>query len=129
MGYMDYGVASGVSTVVSIIYYVVCLAVCAFTLFCEWQLFTRAGKPGWAVLIPVYNMYVLFDIVYGKGISFLKLLIPFYNIYVLIKFYLDLARCYGQPPAFGIGLWLLSPIFFGLLTFRNAGYLGPVSEH
>ena len=28
----------------------------------SWQLFTKAGKPGWAIIVPVYNCIVMSDI-------------------------------------------------------------------
>lgn len=117
----------GGSMIVSGIVWLITIAVSVLVIIAQWKLFVKAGRHGWAALIPFYNTYTMFDIVYGNGISFLKLLIPFYNIYVMIKFYLDFAVCYGQSAAYGIGLWLLSPVFFPLLAFSSdTAYRGPV---
>jgi hypothetical protein len=89
----------------------------------SWKIFVKAGRPGWACLIPFYNVYTQFDIVYGNGWKFLLLLIPFYNIYVMIKFYIDLAHAFGQSTAFGVGLILLSLIFMCILAFGDAQYV------
>ena len=106
-------------SVVSIISLIVSIVVIIAT----WKLMTKAGKPGWASLIPIYNTYQLFDIVYpGNGIRFLFLLIPFYNIYVSIKYYIDMAKAFGQHPAFAIGLIFLGPIFTAILGFGPAEY-------
>ena len=90
-----------------------------------WKLFEKAGKPGWTALIPIYNDYVLFEIICGRGIAFLRLLIPFYNIYWYIKSLIVLAKAYGKDTAFGIGLIFLSPIFMCILGFGKDQYLGP----
>ena len=93
------------------------------SLVAAWKVFTKAGKPGWAALIPFYNTYTLFDIIYpGHGWRFLRLLIPIANIYFAIKAYLDLSKAYGQGTAFGIGLLLMSPVFMCILAFGNYEY-------
>lgn len=102
------------------------LAVNIVCLVGKWKMYQKAGKPFWAIFVPFYSDYVLFQIVYGdgKGWSFLKLLIPLFNIYVVIKLYLDLAKVFGQPVAFGIGLIFLSSIFICILGFGDAVYQG-----
>ena len=128
MPYADYLTAApSDSSGFSIITNLISLAVCIIVIVAEWKLFQKAGRPGWAALIPFYNTYVMFDIVYGKGIKFLTLLIPFYNIYVLIKLYLDLAKCYGYPPAFGVGILFLNVIFLPMMAFSDSEYQGIVS--
>ena len=92
------------------------------------KIFKKAGKPGWHAIIPILNAYDEFDIAEGNGIRFLLLLIPIYNIYVCIKFYIDLAKSFGKDAAFAIGMLLLAPIFFGILAFGKAEYVGPVTK-
>ncbi len=29
----------------------------------QWKLYTKAGQPGWAVFVPIYNILVLLDII------------------------------------------------------------------
>lgn len=88
-----------------------------------WKLFKKAGKPGWAAIIPIYNQYTLFDIVYpGHGIKFLLLLIPFFNIYIGIKCYIDLAKAFGKSGGFAVGLIFLNPIFMCILGFDSSVY-------
>ena len=89
-----------------------------------WKLFKKAGKPGWASIIPIYNQYTLFDIVYpGHGIKFLLLLIPFFNIYIGIKCYIDLAKAFGKSGGFAVGLIFLNPIFMCILGFDSSTYV------
>ena len=98
------------------------------TIAATWKVMKKAGKPGWVSLIPFYNTYMLFDIVYpGNGIKFLFLLIPFYNIYVLIKYQIDLAKAFGQSSVFAVGLIFLGPIFMAILGFGSSEY--QLSQH
>lgn len=89
-----------------------------------WTVFTKAGKPGWASIIPIYNLIVLLEIV-GKPLWWiLLLLIPLVNLILLLLIYMELARRFGKSELFGIGLWLLGPIFFPILAFGDARYRG-----
>lgn len=91
----------------------------------EWRVFTKAGKPGWAVLIPFYSTWVEFQIICGRGTAMFRLFIPFYNIYWAIKAIIKLAHAYGKSTGFGVGLLFLSPIFMCILGFGDATYQGP----
>lgn len=95
------------------------LALYVITIIANWKVYEKLGRQGWECIIPVYNMYALFDALYGDGIKFLFLLIPFYNIYVMIKLYIDLAKAFGQSGAFAAGLILVNPIFMAILGFGN----------
>lgn len=103
--------------------WLVTMIVAGVSIVAMWKLFTKAGKPGWAALIPFYNTYTLFDIVYpGHGIKFLLLLIPFVNIYIGIKCYIDLAKAFGKSGAYALGLIFLNPIFMCILGFDSSVY-------
>lgn len=91
-------------------------------------MFTKAGEEGWKSLIPFYNTYTLFKIVYGNGWRFLLLLIPIVNIVIIIKLYLDMAKAYGKPAIFGVGLLFFNFIFVMILSFGSAKYEGPVGK-
>lgn len=104
---------------------IISLAVTVLVLVAQWKLFVRAGKPGWACLIPFYNMYCLFDIAWGTGWLFLLQFIPCVNFVVMIMLYIKLAKAFGQGTGFGIGLIFLNPIFIAILGFGSAEYIGP----
>lgn len=102
---------------------IVTMIVAVVSIVAMWKLFTKAGRPGWAALIPFYNTYTLFDIVYpGHGIKFLLLLIPLVNIYIGIKCYIDLAKAFGKSGAYALGLIFLNPIFMCILGFDSSVY-------
>ena len=87
-----------------------------------WKVFTKAGKPGWAAIIPIYNIIVLLEVA-GKPLWWVILfLIPVVNFVMLIIVCLAVAKNFGKSGAFGIGLALLGFIFFPILGFGNAQY-------
>lgn len=89
-----------------------------------WQTFTKAGQPGWAVLIPFYNMIVLLQIA-GKPIWWILLMfIPIVGLIVSIIVMLAVAENFGRSALFGLGLAFLGFIFFPVLGFGDAQYRG-----
>ena len=90
-----------------------------------WKVFTKAGQPGWAFIIPIYNVLVLLRIVGRPWWWLLLLLIPVVNFIILILVELDLAKSFGKGIGFALGLIFLSPIFIPILGFGSAQYQGP----
>ncbi|TWU00752.1 DUF5684 domain-containing protein [Stieleria varia] len=89
-----------------------------------WIVFQKAGKPGWASIIPIYNAIVLIEIA-GKPLWWILLLmIPFVNIIFGIMLSIAIAENFGKSTGFGIGLAFLGFIFFPILAFSDARYLG-----
>lgn len=105
-------------------YIVVMLLLAAFFIACYWKIFTKAGQPGWAAIVPFYNLYVMLQIVGRPGWWIILMLIPCVNIVIMILLYLDLARVFGKSSGFAIGLILLSVIFIPILAFGDAEYVG-----
>lgn len=90
-----------------------------------WKIFAKAGKPGWAAIVPIYNYVVLLEII-GRPIWWLVLLlIPLVNFVVAILVFIDVAKAFGKGAGFGIGLIFLGPIFLPMLAFGDAEYQGP----
>lgn len=89
-----------------------------------WVIFTKANKPGWACLIPFYNILVALEIVDRPWWWLFLLFIPVVNLVFAVILCIDLARVFGQGAAFGIGLLLLGFIFYPILAFGDARYLG-----
>ena len=97
----------------------VAFLVTVITYAAQWFVYQKMGRKGWEGIIPLYNTYVLFEVLYENGWSFLKILIPFYGIYVIIKAYIDLAHKFNQSSAFGWGLVLLPFIFMCITAFSK----------
>lgn len=111
------GAAMGVASVFALILMVIMIVA-------NWKIFTKAGKPGWASIVPFYNMYTLFEVAGMNGWMFLLLLVPIVNIVMAIMVYINLAKAFGQSGAFAVGLILLNPIFSLILAFGKAQYVG-----
>jgi hypothetical protein len=91
----------------------------------EWKIYEKAGKPGWAVLIPIYNVIVMLEIIGKPWWWLLLLLIPGVNFVISIMMVYYLAKSFGYGVAFTLGLIFLNPIFILILGFGDAKYVGP----
>jgi Family of unknown function (DUF5684) len=101
------------------------LAVAVLIIAAMWKVFSKAGQPGWAAIIPIYNLYIWCKIVGRPGWWIILMLIPFVNFIIMIVLSIDLAKSFGKGAGFGIGLALLSIIFMPILAFGSAQYQGP----
>lgn len=91
----------------------------------QWASFTKAGKPGWAAIVPIYNVIVMLEIA-GKPLWWIVLmLVPFVNIVMIILISIAFAKSFRKGDGYGIGLALLPFIFFPMLGFGDAKYVGP----
>jgi len=112
--------ASATGAVVIVVY----LAVIVIEIAALWQIFEKAGQPGWAAIIPIYNAYVLLKIV-GRPVWWLLLFfIPLVNVIFEIIVANDLSKSFGRGVGFTVGLVLLGPIFIPVLGFGSARYGG-----
>lgn len=101
---------------------VVWLAFFVFMFASMWKVFAKAGKPGWAIIVPIYNIIVMLEIA-GKPLWwFLLMLIPLVNIVVAFMVMIGIAEKFGKSAGFGVGLTLLGFIFFPILAFGDAEY-------
>ena len=93
-----------------------------------WKVFEKAGQPGWAAIVPIYNIVVLLQIA-GRPVWWVLLfLIPFVNIAMGLIVAMDIAKSFGQSAAFGIVLlFLLGGIGYLVLGFGNYRYVGPAA--
>jgi len=101
---------------------VLSLAIRVFRIVCDWKLFKKAGKPGWAAIVPIYNTVVLFQISGLSGWSVLLLLIPFVNIYILFKQNIELAKRFGQGVFFGVIMVFFQIICMPILALGKSQY-------
>ena len=103
----------------------VMLACFAIMIIAAWRVFTKAGQPGWAAIVPIYNAIVVLQIV-GRPLWFIVLFfIPLVSIVAAIIVCVDFAKSFGKGTGFAMGLLFLSPIFLLILAFGDARYVGP----
>lgn len=109
------------------IFLVLYFAFIIFLIASFWKIFTKAGQPGWAAIVPIYNLVVLLQVV-GRPVWWIVLmLIPFVNLVIFIMVAIDLAKSFGKGAGFGIGLAFLGFIFYPILGFGSAKYVGPAA--
>jgi len=89
-----------------------------------WRTFTKAGKPGWACLVPIYNVIVMLQIAGRPAWWFLLLFVPIINIAVAFVILFDFAKAFGKGVGFAMGLFFLGFIFYPVLGFGEARYMG-----
>ena len=107
--------------------YLVPIAMLAFLVVliaAGWKIFTKAGRPGIASIIPIYNIIVTLDIIGKPMWWFVLCIIPGVNFIVGIIIALELAKCFGKDTVYGLGLFFLPFIFGPLLAFGDAQYIG-----
>jgi uncharacterized protein DUF5684 len=108
--------------------WVVIIALVVVQIAAWWKLFEKAGQPGWAAIIPIYNVVVLLRIA-GKPLWWIILLIiPLVNIIVWVIVSVAIANNFGRGTLFGIGLLVFGIIFYPILAFGDATYQAPPAE-
>jgi hypothetical protein len=109
--------SSGGSTILLLYLIVIALMVVS-----EWIVFTKAGQPGWAAIIPIYNTWVLLKVAGKPGWWIILFLIPLVNIVTWILVCVGMANRFGHGGGFGVGLMLLPFIFLPMLAFSDSRY-------
>ena len=117
------------------------VALLVFSIICWWLVFRKAGQPGWAILIPVYNLLVMLRVA-GKPwwwiLFFLVALLAWIPILgqilmlgLLVVFILimhGISKSFGQGAGFTVGLVLLNIIFVAILAFGKYKWSAPAAK-
>ena len=93
----------------------------AFYVFCAWRIFERAGKPGWASLIPIFNTLIELEIVQRPLWWVFLMFIPGVNLVITVIIIFDLAKVFGKDNGFAFGLLFLSTNICTYSCFRKFG--------
>ena len=104
------------------------LALIVLLIVAGWKIFEKAGQPGWAAIVPIYNIIVMLKIV-GKPLWWLIMfIIPGVNLIFAIWTLNMLSKSFGKDEGFTVGLLLLGIVFYPILGFGDARYLGPYGD-
>lgn len=98
------------------------LAIMILTVVVGWIVFEKAGQPGWAMLIPFFNVYIGVKVATLPVWWFILLFVPVVNVVPGFIIPLAIARNFGKEPLFGIGMIFLPFIFWPILAFGQAEY-------
>ena len=114
---------------------IVYIAIIVLEIAALWKVFVKAGQPGWAAIVPIYNLYVLLKVI-GRPAWWLLLfvvgvIVPFVGWILLlvigIVIAIDLAKSFAKSSGFAVGLFLLNFIFIPILGFGESQYVGPAA--
>lgn len=112
----------GAAVDAGILFFLVYLGIIIVLIAGLWKVFTKAGQPGWAAIIPIYNIYIMTKIAGKEWWWMLLFFIPCVNIVISLLLALAIAENFGKSAGFGIGLWLLPMIFYPILGWGSATY-------
>ena len=98
------------------------IALALFWIVSLWKVFEKAGQPGWGILIPIYNMYLMLMIAGRPGWWLILYFIPLVNFIIGIIVAIDIAKNFGKEAIFGVGLFFFGFIFYPILAFGSATY-------
>ena len=93
-----------------------------------WAMFEKAGRPGWHAVIPIFNSYVWIKIVGRPGWLAILMLLPLITPLIVIWLCFDTAKSFGKKPSYAFGLILLPYVFFPMLGFGRAKYVGLATD-
>ena len=110
------GLTGAIATMV-LFFLVLFMALSILMFISLWKIFKKAGKPGWASIVPIYNIYIMCEIAEKEWWYVLLSCVPFANIYAMIVLYNGMAKRFGKSGGFVAGMILLPVIFFPMLAF------------
>ena len=122
MDTVTYGAEQSTMSPLVLVFY---LAFAILELVALWKIFAKAGQPGWAAIVPIYNFVVLFKVIKMDWWHLLIFMfVPFAAIVYSIIIPLKLAKVFGKGTGFGILTIFFAPIMLPILAFGNAKYVG-----
>ena len=104
--------------------YLIYVAIVIVIIAGYWKVFEKAGHPGWAAIIPFYNVYIMITIAGKPAWWLLLFLIPVVNLIIAIIVNIEIAQKFGKGAGFGLGMTFLSFIFWPILGFGDDEYQG-----
>ena len=128
--YNEYSDASaGIFAMLGFGFFAFFFAVIIFLVACQWKIYTKAGKPGWACLVPIYGFLVYLEIIGKPWWWLLMMFIPGVNIVFAIWAVNLLSKSFGKDVGFTVGLLFLGIIFYPILAFSSdIKYVGPAGN-
>lgn len=92
-----------------------------------YKLFPKAGQPGWAAFVPLYNFVIMSKISNRNPLWVITLLVPLLNIFIYVGIVIDFIKSYGKfKLGEHVGAVLFPFIFFPKWGFDGTTlYIGP----
>ena len=103
---------------------IIYIGVLVFVIAGVWKAFEKAGQPGWAAIVPIYNIYIMTVIAGKPAWWIIMFFIPIANIIFVFLLMIEIATKFGKSAGFGVGMVFLGFIFWPILGFGDARYQG-----
>lgn len=134
-GYYDYAASSSADAAAAagaasflLVFWLIWLVATVVMVVALWKLFTKAGKPGWAAIVPIYNVAVMLEIS-GRPVWWLVLfLVPIFGTWIGIVMMLDFVRSYGKSMGFGVVSVFFPYVTLPIMAFDKSKYVGPAAK-
>ncbi len=101
----------------------IAVALVVFLFISWWKMYTKAGRPGWSNLIPIYGWVEFFNVAWGNGVYFLFMLVPGVNVLVAILSVQKLSEAFGHGIGYTLGLFFFPWIFIPILGLGKSKHL------
>ncbi len=102
---------------------IIILAIIVLLVASLWKVFEKAGKPGWAAIVPIYGNIVMAEVARKPWYWGLLSLLPYIGWVWGIMIAYNIAKNFGKGTGFTVGLVLLPIIFYPILGFGDAQYI------
>lgn len=104
--------------------YVAILMILLLEILCFFKIMVKFGKSGWIIFVPIYNVLVLGEKLYGKKWYGLLYLVPIVNIVFFLVSCYQLGKVFNRDDIGCILLVVLPQIFIPILAFDTSKYVG-----
>ena len=98
------------------------LSIITFVIISMWKVFVKAGQPGWACIVPIYNILIMLKIANKPWWWIFMFIIPIANLVFAIMLLHRISLSFGKGGGFTVGLLFLGIIFWGILAFDKSEY-------
>lgn len=108
-----------IAAIIGILLY---LSIITFVIISMWKVFVKAGQPGWACIVPIYNLIIMLKIANKPWWWIFMFIIPIANLVFAIMLLHRISLSFGKGGGFTVGLLFLGIIFWGILAFDKSEY-------
>jgi hypothetical protein len=123
--YVDPNVAMGIGFGMGMFggfFFLICSLILILILVSLWKIFVKARKPGWAALVPVYNVVIMLEMAGMPTWYIFLMFIPLVNLVIGLMILVNLTKAFGKSMGFILGMIFLPLIFYPILAFDKSEY-------